>query len=231
MRRINRPHPTYANVASTLALVCVVGAGAFATAAVVSSDGTINACYDKKKGDLEVRKGKKCGKGEKKISWSEEGEKGERGAQGPAGAAGAQGPQGPAGAAGTNGTNGSNSTGLTMGTMTITSAVTRFTPLGGAGSSGGSTTPTPGITPPTQLTLANFGARVDGLVGVESIAITVQVDNVDTAVTCTITAPASSCQSPQTLLLPPRTMVGVEVVASALASSRVPSWSWTFTPG
>jgi hypothetical protein len=232
-----RRHVTYANVASTLALVGFVAAGAFATAAVISNDGTINGCYDKKNGDLEVRKGKKCGKGEKKISWNEKGEKGakgnegERGPQGVQGVAGPQGATGPAGANGTNGAPGSDATGGTMGTSTVTGGFTRVAPLGGTGGGGISTTATPGISPPRQLVMENFGARVDGLAAAESVAFTVQVDNLDTGVTCTVTAPASSCQSAQTLNLPPRTLVGLEVVTSALAGARVASWSWTFSPG
>jgi hypothetical protein len=230
-----RRHVTYANVASTLALVGFVAAGAFATAAVISNDGTINGCYDKKNGDLEVRKGKKCGKGEKKISWNEKGEKGakgnegERGPQGVQGVAGPQGATGPAGANGTNGAPGSDATGGTMGTAPTLSASTRFTPMGGS-PQGTQGVPTPGIAPPRQLTLSNFGVRAEGLVGAESFTVRVQVDNVDSAVTCTITAPASSWQSAQTLILPPRTLIGIELVANAHAGTRFASWSWTFEP-
>ena len=53
--------------------------------------------------------------------------------------------------AGAAGAAGADATGLTMGTMTITSGVTRYTPLGGAGPSGGSVVPVPGITPNRPL--------------------------------------------------------------------------------
>jgi hypothetical protein len=218
---------TYANVTSTIAVAAVVAAGAFATAAVVSNDGTINACYAKKSGDLHVLKGKKCGKGEKAISWNQKGQKGEKGDQGPAGAAGTNGANG---TNGTNGTNGSNATGLTMGTMTMTSAVTRFTPLSGTGPAGGGAVPAPGITPPVPLTMSNFAVRIDGMIGTESISVTVQVEGADSAMACTVTAPATSCQSAATLNLPPRTLVGIKVISNALGGNRTPSWSWTFTP-
>jgi hypothetical protein len=82
MKNIGR-HVTYSNVMSTLAVIGVIAGSAFATAAVIGPDGEINACYAKKGGALEVSKKKKCGKGEKPISWNQ---KGPAGPQGPPGA-------------------------------------------------------------------------------------------------------------------------------------------------
>jgi len=70
-----------------LALFLVVaGGGAYAAFDPVGPDGDIDACYAKKSGDLDVRKGKKCGKGEKPLAWGQVGPRGEPGpATGPAG--------------------------------------------------------------------------------------------------------------------------------------------------
>ena len=73
-----------------LALILVLaGGGAYAAFDPVGQDGDIDACFHKKTGDLDVRKGKKCGKGEKRVSWAERGPQGEPGAPGIEGAPGA----------------------------------------------------------------------------------------------------------------------------------------------
>ncbi len=81
--------------AGLLALFLVLtGAGAYAAFDPIGGDGDVDACFQKKSGDLDLLKGKKCGKGEKTVAWSQ---------TGPQGPAGTQGPQGEAGAAGTAG--------------------------------------------------------------------------------------------------------------------------------
>jgi hypothetical protein len=66
----------------------VAGGGAYAAFDPVGTDGDVDACFEKKSGDLELKKGKKCGKGEKSLAWSQVGPQGEPGPQG------LQGPQG-----------------------------------------------------------------------------------------------------------------------------------------
>lgn len=161
----------------------------------------------------------------------EKGPKGDEGAQGPQGDAGAQGPAGTAGAPGSNGAPGADATGLTMGSITTSSNAVKFTALGGTGGNGAGSTPVEGITPPKALKLEQFGASVPGLLAGESIGVTVQVNNVDTAIGCTVAAPASTCTDPDTLDLPPRTSIGVKVSSSVLGGGRVPSWSWIFSNG
>ena len=151
------------------------------------------------------------------------GDTGARGRQGAAGARGAQGPRGATGAAG------NNATGLTMGTTSITAGViTSFAPLGG-NSAGSQTTEAPGITPNVALTMSAMAARAYNLGVGEQITVTVQVDNVDTALSCTVTAATSLCAMPGALSLPPRSTVGVKLLSSALGANRVVSWSWTFS--
>lgn len=80
------PRLTYANVVATLCLVALVGAGA--VAAIAQSGGkTMAACYKTKGGTMRylAKSSGKCKKGEKKITWNQQG------VQGPAGARGATG--------------------------------------------------------------------------------------------------------------------------------------------
>ncbi len=102
--------PSYANVASTLALSAALGGTAIASSSgsgspaepAQASTTTITACAAKKgtKKNL-LRVAKPCKKSETKISWN---------VVGPAGATGPAGPQGPQGSAGGSGANGSDGT-------------------------------------------------------------------------------------------------------------------------
>ena len=78
-----------------LALFLVLaGGGAFAAFDPIGNDGDVDACFEKKSGDLDLLKGKKCGKGEKTVSWAAEGPQGLQGAAGPPGEAGPPGAPG-----------------------------------------------------------------------------------------------------------------------------------------
>lgn len=84
-----------------IAIFLILGGTAFA-ATQPGADGDIDACFEKKSGDLDILKGKKCGKGEKAVAWAADataGTPGVQGAQGPAGANGADGAQGTPGTA------------------------------------------------------------------------------------------------------------------------------------
>jgi len=143
--------------------------------------------------------------------------------KGDAGARGRQGATGPRGAPG------SNATGLTMGTTSMTGAVTRFAPLGGTGAGDALASEAPGITPNAALAVSAMAVRAYNLGAGEQITVTLQLDNVDTALSCTVTAAVSLCAMPGTLSLPPRSSVGVKLVSSAFAATRVVSWSWSFS--
>jgi collagen triple helix repeat protein len=72
-----------------------------------SSSSRITACYSKKSGALRVvKQGKRCRKGERKLTWTKSGARGSRGIRGERGSEGERGPQGAAGAAGPAGSNG-----------------------------------------------------------------------------------------------------------------------------
>ena len=102
--RIFRPR----RVLPVLACVLVAGVGV-AYAAVPSSGGVINGCYEKRSGILRVidaEAGKSCLSFELPISWNQAGPKGEQGPAGPPGATGDVGPAGPPGPQGEQGLRG-----------------------------------------------------------------------------------------------------------------------------
>ena len=81
------PRLNYANVVATLCLVALIGAGA--VAAVAQTGGkTMAACYKTKGGSMRylAKSSGKCKKGEKKVSWNQQGPAGTAGARGAAGA-------------------------------------------------------------------------------------------------------------------------------------------------
>jgi hypothetical protein len=116
-----------------------------------------------------------------------------------------------------------------MGTATVSGGATAFSPLGGTGAGGAPSTQAPGLTPNVALTVSGLAARAYGLGGGEQVTITLQVENVDTALACTVSAAASLCEIPGTLNLAARSTVGVKLVSTAFVGTRVVSWSWTFT--
>jgi hypothetical protein len=94
-------------VVTTLAVVLIAGAGAFAHD---PHDGVIHGCYDKSSGRLRVVDAeRRCGDDERSITWNDRGRRGETGAKGadgrpgPAGPKGDVGPPGPSGPKGDDG--------------------------------------------------------------------------------------------------------------------------------
>jgi hypothetical protein len=86
------------NVLSVVAIVIALTGTAYAAAFdPIGRDGDIDACFNKRTGDLHILKGRKCRRGESRVTW---GVTGPAGAQGPAGPAGAQGAQGSGGGTG-----------------------------------------------------------------------------------------------------------------------------------
>src|SRR4051794_18393568 len=93
-----RSHLTYANVMVTLLAIAVVGGGAVAIGAIPSS-GTITGCMNKKGGALRVIDQKRtCKRGERKLTWNQEGRPGAAGQDGAPGQAGHDGQDGQPGA-------------------------------------------------------------------------------------------------------------------------------------
>jgi hypothetical protein len=114
--QIMRRHISYANVASTLALVLAMAGGAYAALAPVRN-GVVHTCYRKSGGALRVvSAGARCTRHERALAFDQRGPVGGRG---PRGTAGPQGPTGKTavtgktGAAGKTGATGKTGAGVT----------------------------------------------------------------------------------------------------------------------
>ncbi len=103
MERIRR-HLSYANVAATLALVLAMSGGAVAASGGLSSGGTLRACANEEGAIRLLKAGKHCKRGQKSVSWNQQGPAGAKGTPGAASAPGASGPAGVPGKDGSPGT-------------------------------------------------------------------------------------------------------------------------------
>jgi hypothetical protein len=114
--RLFRRHLSYANVASTLALVFAMGGGAYAALSPVH-DGVIHTCLRKSNGALRVvRAGARCGRRERALAFNQ------RGPVGPRGATGAPGVTGRTGATGKTGRTGAAGRSVTSATLGVGNA-------------------------------------------------------------------------------------------------------------
>jgi hypothetical protein len=112
-----RRHLSYANVASTLALVFAMGGGAYAAISPVH-DGVIHTCLRKSGGELRVvRASARCGRREQALAFDQRGPVGPRGATGAQGATGKTGAGGKTGAAGKTGRTGAGGRSVTSATL------------------------------------------------------------------------------------------------------------------
>jgi hypothetical protein len=210
------------------ALALVIALGGVGIAAIPGSDGVVNACYSKKSGAVRlVKAGKKCNKGEKATSWSQEGPAGPAGPAGPQGAQGAQGSQGVAGTNGANGIDGgpgqagSAGPGLLFGTGIVTQNTSTFTSLAGANFGAGSQslafTPIPAG---ASLTARDFSVRLTNPVAAgQNVTFALQVNGVD-KLGCTINGTGSACASTQTTVLNPGDNVNYRNTASPTAGNN-----------
>ena len=144
MRRI-RWHQSYANVASTLALVLAMGGGAYAAIGPVQN-GVIHSCFSRHTGALRVvNAGARCRRQERALNFNQQGPVGPSGLTGPAGPVGltgaagktgktgATGKTGPAGATGATGAAGTSvtSAALAVGNANCPSGGASFTSVSG----------------------------------------------------------------------------------------------------
>lgn len=154
--------------------------------------------------------------------------RGAAGATGPAGAQGAQGTQGPAGtngAAGAPGTSGSTAPALMMGSTGFPSWAG---PIGNSnfGSEGSALTPVP---PGTGLTARDFTAAVAVAPGGgNSITITLRLNQVDTALGCTIAGTARTCApaGDPTLALPSGGLMSMRTTTTGAPAGSTISWGF-----
>jgi hypothetical protein len=128
--RIMRRHISYANVASTLALIFAMGGGAYAALAPVHN-GVIHTCYRKGSGALRVVNATaRCSRREHALNFNQRGRRGPAGATGPRGAAGKVGTTGKTGKTGAAGTSVS-STALAVGNATCPDGGSSFASASG----------------------------------------------------------------------------------------------------
>jgi hypothetical protein len=125
-----RRHLSYANVASTLALVFAMGGGAYAALSPVHN-GVIHTCYRTGNGTLRVvRAGARCTRRERALAFNQRGPVGPRGATGPQGRTGKTGAAGKTGRAGTAGRSVTSAT-LGVGNASCPSGGSSFTGVSG----------------------------------------------------------------------------------------------------
>jgi hypothetical protein len=129
MRHIRR-HLSYANVASTLALVFAMGGGAYAALSPVH-DGVIHTCFRKSSGAVRVvRAGARCTRRERALAFNQRGPVGPRGSTGAQGAIGKTGATGKTGRTGASGRSVTSAT-LGVGNATCPSGGSSFTTVSG----------------------------------------------------------------------------------------------------
>lgn len=105
---MNRNHLIGVVVAGSLAALAGTAWATGSIGSIVDVDGSINGCYEERKGQLRVVvAGEPCDKNELAIQWSQRGPKGDHGETGATGADGAPGPVGQQGPKGDQGDTGS----------------------------------------------------------------------------------------------------------------------------
>jgi hypothetical protein len=155
------------------------------------------------------------------------------GQQGPAGPAGPQGPQGEkgdSGTAGLKGADGSNGAagaagvpgaGLSTSFFSVDTTTPTFAILGG-GAVGSEASAQVIIPPGGQVAAKEMAAGVRASLTQGSIAVTLRVNGADSAVTCTITHPATSCSNgAAAVTLNPGDKLNVRVVPSGNPTNTV----------
>lgn len=121
MRHIRR-HVSYANVASTLALVLAMGGGAYAAIGPVRG-GVVHSCYSSRTGALRVvNPGTRCGRHQRALRFNRRGPVGPPGLTGPAGPIGLTGAAGKTGKAGAAGKAGKPGTSVTSAALAVGNA-------------------------------------------------------------------------------------------------------------
>lgn len=148
------------------------------------------------------------------------------GAQGLQGLQGAAGKDGINGAPGAAGTSGSTAPALLFGNASVTPGATTFSGpgTGPTGSEVGSQVPVP---PGTGLTARDFSAAVKAAVAAgQTVQLTMNLNGVPTALGCTVTGPATTCESGSntTVALPSGGKIAIIVTSSAGAPNTAVSY-------
>jgi hypothetical protein len=221
--------------AGLLALfLLLTGAGAYAAIDPVGSDGDVDACFAKRTGDLDLLTGRRCGKGEKPVTWNAEGPRGPRGEQGPPGERGAPGADGAPGSAGPAG---STAASMLMGRVLgpdMPPDVGLYMPLG---SGEGAFFESTAISPNATVALRDLSAWVSeppgpgGASWTISIGVRNGIATLDPAITCEIAGAFNqTCDSgDQTVTIPPSSGLYLRVARSGGAADADLSYGYRAT--
>ena len=223
--------PSPALFIALLALVAAIGG--FAVAAVPDSSGRIAACYLKKSGKLRLLvKGSKCQKGEQLIRWNQTGP---AGANGIAGAPGQQGVPGQSGQQGGQGVRGASASSMltgNTGNIPVPIGAPRWLHPSGVSDTWGATTFAEMPSPNTPVVARDLAVKLGNPAGAgESYTITLQIDGVDTALTCTVAGDTdTSCgNSNARVSIAARSNLSFQVETTAGATSRRVLFAWRAT--
>jgi hypothetical protein len=206
-----------------LALFLVLaGGGAYAAFDPVGGDGDIDACFERRSGDLDLMKGKRCNRGERPVAWSVEGQRGPQGEVGPRGEAG---PIGLQGVPGDTGPAGSPAASMMTGFVPAAKMPVAngddnyFVPVGEAG-----TEDEAGITPNAPVTIRDLSVRVASAPGLNA-SWELYLGYGTNTIGCTIAGSfATSCNSmSQTATLPAGSQIEFEVYNGPDTSAAAPS--------
>jgi hypothetical protein len=230
MRRLRKPSP--ALFIALLALVAAVGG--LAVAAVPDSQGRIAACYVKKTGKVRLLvKGNKCQKGEALIRWNQTGPRGQSGATGATGATGQQGQDGQQGQQGTKGAPAASMlTGNTENVPVPIDGAPRWLAPSGPSQIWGAVTFAEMLSPNVPVVAQDLAVELGGPPGAnESYTITLQINGVNTALSCPISGDtAMTCSnSSARVSIAPGSRLSFNVVATVGATSRRVLFAWRAT--
>jgi hypothetical protein len=223
MRRARKPSP--ALIVAVIALVAAVGG--LAVAAVPDRQGRITSCYAKKSGKLRVLvRGTACRRTETRLRWNQ---------TGPPGATGAVGATGATGATGQTGATGSSASSmLTAGSMNIAAVVgeTRYMHPSGGSDFFGDVNFADTLSPNQPVVAHDLAVRLGNPAGAnESYEITLVVEDVETALGCTVAGDTATACSDSTarVEIPAGTKIAFAVEVSGGAFSRRVQFGWRAT--
>jgi hypothetical protein len=194
----------------------VAAVGGFAVAAVPDKQGRIAACYGKKNGKVRLLvKGSKCAKGEKLIRWNQSGPPGQPGQPGAKGSAGA-----------------SMLTGNTENIPVPIDGAPRWLAPSGPSQIWGAITFAEMPSPSVPVVAQDLAVELGGPPGAsQSYTITLQINGVDTALSCPISGDTAMTCSNSTarVAIAPGSRLSFNVVATAGATSRRVLYAWRAT--
>jgi hypothetical protein len=227
--------------AGFLALFLVLtGAGAYAAFDPIGTDGDIDACVERRTGELRLLKGKKCARKERAVAWSTTGPRGPSGEDGPPGADGAPGQQGEPGARGQTGATGAPAASMLAGTvhladMPLDGNFDLYFPFGMEVQS--IAVESTGISPNAPVVLRDLGAFVSAPPGGPGASWTVEIGvrssftEIDPSISCQISGGfTQSCNSGgQTATIPPRSGLAMRVERAGGATDASLSFGYRAT--